>query len=148
MNQSINQQTKPKLKPKPKIQGYLLGFHFIFILCGFAAHGLRTGSIASLRIGSGFLAATAAVAAVQALPVARALLRALLLRLPPLLLAASQRSGPEASADARLPGGGDQHQVCASVACDDARRCVTGVIKRSTCARRCTAWSGKSTSRW
>ena len=48
--------------------GYLLGFHFIFILCGFSAHGLRTKFHASLRIGSGFLGAAAIVALVQLMP--------------------------------------------------------------------------------
>ena len=38
----------------------------MIILCGFAAHGLRTKFHASLRIATGFLGATGAVAAVQA----------------------------------------------------------------------------------
>ena len=44
---------------------YLLGFHFVFILSAFAAHGLRTGFVASLRVAAAFLLAAGLVALAQ-----------------------------------------------------------------------------------
>ena len=56
---------------------YLLGFHFVFILSGFAAHGLRTRVVASLRVASAFLAAAGVVAAAQLVLAPPALVAAL-----------------------------------------------------------------------
>ncbi|KAK7250293.1 high-affinity potassium ion transmembrane transporter [Aureococcus anophagefferens] len=56
---------------------YLLGFHFVFILSGFAAPPPDAGVVASLRVASAFLAAAGVVAAAQLVLAPPALVAAL-----------------------------------------------------------------------